>query len=245
MKSDTSSDSEGSSHLLLYHSISKLNQNYESVEIINDFIPLYAVYRFLQSPNLHTLKFDLQFHFLSSIYDNQTNVIDNIEFGSFQDGDVFDNGINEDDHTYCTFSDQEDLLIEIRPYSMSLWKQCLKLLSTNSTITNLSISHNCENFNQCGWNENSRLNENFFNDFMNSLANNKTIKTLKFDFNNRDFNFPLNNLNLINKSIASMLDENSTIESIYIFIPFLKLNQISNLRKNTKCKIITNKDEQS
>ncbi|KAM9992432.1 hypothetical protein ACTFIY_009875 [Dictyostelium cf. discoideum] len=34
------------SHLQQYHSISKLNQNYESLEIIRYFIPLYALYRF-------------------------------------------------------------------------------------------------------------------------------------------------------------------------------------------------------
>ncbi|KAM9992433.1 hypothetical protein ACTFIY_009876 [Dictyostelium cf. discoideum] len=267
----------GESHLLQYHSISKLNQNYESVEIINDFIPLYALYRFLQSPNLHTLKFDLQFHFLSSIYDNNQinnnrnnnnnnncnsnsnrvsgdknkteldfNKMDNfkfIDFGytgdyneqriRFKVHDDIDNGINEDNQIYCSYSRQEDSCIEIPPYSMSLWKQCLKLLSTNSTITNLTIYHNCGGpcYSECGWKENSLFNENFLNDFMNSLANNKTIKNLTLGFGR---------CNIGNKSIVSMLDQNTTLESIYIIIPFSGLSEeISKLTKNTKCKITT------
>ncbi|KAM9968949.1 hypothetical protein ACTFIW_000355 [Dictyostelium discoideum] len=258
----------GGSHLQQYHSISKLNQNYESVKIIDDYIPLYALYRFLQSPNLHTLKVGLQFHFLSSIYDdnqinnnnNNNNIgdktefdfnkMDNIKFIDFRNfqGDIIDNGVNEDNRTYCSFSYQEDSCMKIPPYSMSLWKQCLQLLSTNSTITNLSFSNNCGGiYNDCGWGERSlkSYNENFLNDFMNSLVNNKTIKTLTLGFSNRDnkVEYELKNINLINKSIASMLDQNTTLESIYIF-PFLQFNEISKLTKNTKCKIIVdNKDK--
>ncbi|KAM9968954.1 hypothetical protein ACTFIW_000360 [Dictyostelium discoideum] len=274
----------GRSHLLQYHSISKLNQNYESVEIIDDFIPLYALYRFLQSPNLHTLKFHLQLHFISSIYDNQINnnkynsynninninsdcesdrdsskysgfgkdkieldfnEMDNFKFinfgniGNYENGgrlrykvhdDIkfyIDNGINEDDQIYCSFSVQEDSCIEIPPYSMSLWKQCLKLLSTNSTITDLSITHDCGD--ECGWDENSLYNENFFNDFMNSLANNKTIKTLTLNFNFTPYGNENTNIDLIKKSIASMLDQNTTLESINII--FDDIDQIQRVLK--------------
>ncbi|KAM9979701.1 hypothetical protein ACTFIZ_005960 [Dictyostelium cf. discoideum] len=264
----------GESHLLQYHSISKLNQNYESVEIINDFIPLYALYRFLQSPNLHTLKFDLQFHFLSSIYNNQIkdkteldfNKMDNFKFINFGNYDYdegqrfkvhddikfyIDNGINEDNQIYCSYSRSENECLSIPPYSMSLWNQCLKLLSTNSTITNLSITHNCGcicDFYSCG---NGLFNENFFNDFMNSLANNKTIKTLTLDFNSQIYQSKCeykekNNINLINKSIPPMLDKNTTLESIVIIyysiyhrneIDLELSKEISNLTKNKKCKI--------
>ncbi|KAM9968923.1 hypothetical protein ACTFIW_000326 [Dictyostelium discoideum] len=200
----------GESHLQQYHSISKLNQNYESVEIIDDFIPLYALYRFLQSPNLHTLKFDLQFHFISSIYDDNDsskdkteldfNKMDNfkfIDFGNDNKGKIFkvhddikfyiDNGINEDNQIYCSYSRSQTSCLSIPPYSKSLWEQCLKLLSTNSTITNLSITQNCGLYSRCGFDkydldENS-LNENFLNDLLNSLANNKTINSLILDFN--------------------------------------------------------------
>ncbi|KAM9979675.1 hypothetical protein ACTFIZ_005920 [Dictyostelium cf. discoideum] len=262
MKSD-SNNNPSSSHLQQYHSISKLNQNYESVEIINDFIPLYALYRFLQSPNLHTLKFGLQFHFLSSIYDKQIinenysnnnksgnkdkteldfNEMDNFEFidfgNNFQDDIIndikfyIDNGINEDSQIYCSFNHQWKSCLEMPPYSMSLWNQCLKLLSTNSTITNLSITHNCGLYSGCGYGikKNRLYNENFINDFMNSLANNKTIKTLTLDFNSIELH--LLNINLITKSIASMLDQNSTLESIYIYMPISKFKKI--LTKNTK-----------
>ncbi|KAM9968906.1 hypothetical protein ACTFIW_000309 [Dictyostelium discoideum] len=285
-----STTDSGASHFRQYHSISKLNQNYESVEIIKDYIPLYALYRFLQSPNLHTLKFDLQFHFLSSIYggnqfkndddddddcggnrdDNNNNnnsncdinrdiskysgsdnseldfnKMDNFKFRNFDNfqGDSIDDGINEDDRTYCSYSRQGDSCMEIPPYSMSLWKQCLKLLSTNSTITNLSISHNCNG--GCQWvdwdgeDENGLYDENFLNDFMNSLASNKTIKTLIIDFNIYNYESEKSNIHLINKSIASMLDQNTTLESIHIFIPNPGFNEISNLTKNTKCKITT------
>ncbi|KAM9968948.1 hypothetical protein ACTFIW_000354 [Dictyostelium discoideum] len=275
-KSFNLSDS-GESHLQQYHSISKLNQNYESVEIIDDFIPLYALYRFLQSPNLRTLKFDLQFHFLSSIYDDSNNrdcskygggsdkteldfnKMDNFKFIDFGDtgnnednairfkvyGDIkfyIDNGINEDNQIFCPFSYQEDLCLSIPPYSMSLWNQCLKLLSTNSTITNLSIYHNCGNSWECGWDENGLFNENLFNDLMNSFANNKTIKTLTLDFGFKDYRNLNLRIDLITKSIVSMLDQNTTLESISIF-SFSKSNEISNLTKNTKCKIKTIKEE--
>ncbi|KAM9968810.1 hypothetical protein ACTFIW_000211 [Dictyostelium discoideum] len=203
------------------------------------------ILKFLQSPNLHTLKLHLQLHFISSIYDNNQiknnnskfsgfgkdkieldfNEMDNFKFIDFGNignylpgairfivyGDIkfyIDNGINEDNQIYCSF--------KIPPYSKSLWKQCLKLLSTNSTITNLSISHNCGGCsNECGWDENSLFNENFLNDFMNSLANNTTIKTLTLNFINCE---DYQNKNLINKSIASMLDQNTTLESIHIFL---------------------------
>ncbi|EAL61805.1 hypothetical protein DDB_G0291642 [Dictyostelium discoideum AX4] len=242
-----SSSDAGESHLRQYHSISKLNQNYESVEILGDFIPLYALYRFLQSPNLHTLEFDLQFHFISSIYDNSKfggdktefdfNKMDNFNFRNFINfqGDTIGDGINEDDQIYCSFSDQDNSCIEIPPYSMSLWNQCLKLLSTNSTITNLSITHNCGG--ECGWDKNSLFNENFLNDFMNSLANNKTIKNLTLDFTLSYYDAETDIINL-KKSITSMLDQNTTLESIVIF-PTSEFKEISNLTKNTKCKIFT------
>ncbi|EAL61760.1 hypothetical protein DDB_G0291552 [Dictyostelium discoideum AX4] len=104
--------------------------------------------------------------------------------------------------------DRENSYISIPPYSMSLWNQCLKLLSTNSTITNLSITHNCRSTKECEWDEN----EDYENEYTNT------------------------NIDLITKSIVSMLDQNTTLESINIFA-FWDFNEISYLTKNTKCKI--------
>ncbi|KYR01435.1 hypothetical protein DLAC_01416 [Tieghemostelium lacteum] len=50
------------------HSISIHNQRYQSVRIFNQPIPLMALYRLLQAPNLHTLDITLQFHQLFSFY---------------------------------------------------------------------------------------------------------------------------------------------------------------------------------
>ncbi|KAN0029540.1 hypothetical protein ACTA71_007669 [Dictyostelium dimigraforme] len=253
--------SDSASHLQQYHSISKLNQNYESVEIISDFIPLYAFYRFLQAPKLHTLKFDLQFHFLSKIYDNNFlengseyntdiiefdfNKMDNFKFEDFGEDEnitfevknkqfYIDNGINEDNQIFCQYSNQYDYsCTSIPPYSMSLWKECLHLLSTNSTITNLSISNNCGE--GCEFDENSFLyNENFLNDFMNSLANNKTIKTLTLYFNPH-----WSNSKLFRKSISLMLDQNSTLETIFVDGDYSNMYNFPISTKNTKCKVIT------
>ncbi|KAN0029533.1 hypothetical protein ACTA71_007662 [Dictyostelium dimigraforme] len=292
----------GESHLQQYHSISKLNQNYESIEIENDFIPLYALYRFLKAPKLQTFKFDLQFHFLSEIYDtiinndsdndsdnsdsdnnsdnnsdsdnNNSNnssyynsnsnynsnkdkieldfdKMDNFKYKDF--GDIeerksfkvhkniqfyIDNGINEDNQIFCPYSRQESFnCYSIPPYSMSLWNECLKLLSTNSTITNLSISHNCGDY--CSL-KGFLYNTNFLNDFMNSLANNKTIKALTLYFNFKEKEIQ-NNIEIINKSIVSMLDQNTTLETISICYKQYwdeKPNEFPYTIKNKKCKII-------
>ncbi|KAN0029534.1 hypothetical protein ACTA71_007663 [Dictyostelium dimigraforme] len=260
-------------HLQQYHSISKLNQDYESVEIIYDFIPLYALYRFLQAPKLQTLKFNLQFHFLSEIYDNilkyyhidsnrdyinkdgmelDFNRLDNFDYKYFGGENknrrkifkvnnniqfYIDNGINEDNQIFCPYENSNERCYSIPPYSKSLWNECLKLLSTNSTITNLSISHNCG-----GCTINSGLyNINFLNDFMNSLANNKTIKTLTLDFNFNEEEIK-NNMDVINESIALMLDQNTTLESITICFSEKhgekKSNKFPYTTKNTKCNII-------
>ncbi|EAL61755.1 hypothetical protein DDB_G0291542 [Dictyostelium discoideum AX4] len=74
---------------------------------------------------------------------------------------------------------------------------------------------------------------------MNSLANNKTIKNLTLDFTICYYESETKNINLITKSIVSMLDQNTTLESIYI-IPISEFNEIPNLKKNTKCKIMNN-----
>ncbi|KYR01440.1 hypothetical protein DLAC_11478 [Tieghemostelium lacteum] len=50
------------------HSISIHNQRYQSVRIFNQPIPLMALYRLLQAPNLHTLDITLQFHQPFSFY---------------------------------------------------------------------------------------------------------------------------------------------------------------------------------
>ncbi|KAM9968922.1 hypothetical protein ACTFIW_000325 [Dictyostelium discoideum] len=113
-------------------------------------------------------------NFQSTTLCKRFKVHDDIKF-------YIDNGINEDNQIFCSYSRSENSCLSVPPYSKSLWKQCLKLLSTNSTITNLSITHNCGG--ECGWDKNGLFYEKFLNDLMNSFANNKTIKTLTLGFN--------------------------------------------------------------
>ncbi|KAM9979672.1 hypothetical protein ACTFIZ_005912 [Dictyostelium cf. discoideum] len=166
--------------------------------------------------------------------------MDNFKFRDFPD-DITDNAINEDNRIYCSFSLQDDSCDEIPPYSMSLWNQCLKLLSTNSTITNLSITHYCGGGGGgCNWDEwysdfNGLFNENFLNDFMNSLANNKTIKTLTIDFHIfGSLDEYENHINLIkNKSYQYnnekvKLDNGSIMNKQQLLVESIELAPLSN-----------------
>ncbi|KYR00974.1 hypothetical protein DLAC_03039 [Tieghemostelium lacteum] len=67
IKSLGESDSKNA-YIDICHSISIHNQRYQSVRIFNQPIPLMALYRLLQAPNLHTLDITLQFHQLFSFY---------------------------------------------------------------------------------------------------------------------------------------------------------------------------------
>jgi len=102
----TSHTDSGGSHLHCYHSLSRLCQ-FECIEIKSDFIPLYSLYRFLQTPKLNTFKFNLQFHFISSLYNNSfnnnnNNQIYNLNFNQLDQFSIFNNNNNNNIITSTT-----------------------------------------------------------------------------------------------------------------------------------------------
>ncbi|KAF2073083.1 hypothetical protein CYY_005607 [Polysphondylium violaceum] len=116
-------------------------------------------------------------------------------------------GINEDNHKYCPRCQSGPL--NIPEYSRSLWKECLQLLKTNTTLTELSIGHSlCCHYG-------STLNQQLIDDLLDSLSNNKSIKTLYLDF--RGIDQPKQQHPFINEDfISSLLQNNTTIENLYI-----------------------------
>ncbi|KAF2071694.1 hypothetical protein CYY_006994 [Polysphondylium violaceum] len=202
----------GSSHLCLYHSISKLNHRYSSIIIEQDFIPLYAFYRFLQSPHLQTFKCNLQFHFISALY------IYNSDNTYEYDFNRMDDSINENDQEYCPYNIYGDGDRTVPPYSLSLWKQCLQLLSNNKTITELSLGAS-----RCGTNcvrkyTNPGLFEpQLVQDLLDALSTNQSIKSLDLDFTETKSRFRDQNHSIINNEFfSSLLQRNKALESINI-----------------------------
>ncbi|KAF2075802.1 hypothetical protein CYY_002885 [Polysphondylium violaceum] len=215
--SDHSFD-DGASHLNFFHSLSKLS--FESVVIDSDYIPLYSLYRFLRSTRLTVFKFRLQFHFLSALYysndddDNDNDDDDDEEISyDFNTMDTTDgDDINEDTQVYCTYGRYGPSNSSIPYYSRSLWKECLQLLKTNTTITELSIGNSV-----CGEEcFEETLNQQLIDDLLDSLSNNRSIKTLCLDFNvveiYDDIEHPFINADFI----SSLLQNNTTIENLYI-----------------------------
>jgi len=100
------------------------------------------------------------------------NEIDNDDL----DGDIY---INEDDQEYCSYRLYQNGDETIPTYSRSLWNQCLELLKTNTTITNLSIGNV-----QCGLECFARktneedMPQQMMDDLLNSLSCNQSIKHL-------------------------------------------------------------------
>ncbi|KAF2069484.1 hypothetical protein CYY_009194 [Polysphondylium violaceum] len=228
------------SHLRMLHSLAKLNQRYVSVGIKNDYIPLYSLYRFLQSPHLSHFQFQLQFHLIAAIYKDQDansiiteafnfNEKDAFEFSPrdyfsydrFDEYMVYDkahyldtnmNTINEDNQIYCPFDTKNrdnpnDKVVP--PYSKSLWKECLELLKANRTITELSIGDvRCNSTNATHQQiQTSQLDK----DLLDALAANQSIKTLVLNFGYTNNHFVLNKVFL-----SSLLQQNSTLESLVI-----------------------------
>ncbi|KAF2072188.1 hypothetical protein CYY_006508 [Polysphondylium violaceum] len=121
--------------------------------------------------------------------------------------------INEDDQEiYCINRSCGSLSRKRIPkYSQSLWKECLQLLKTNTTLTELSIGHyEC----RC-YDGTKKLNQQLIDDLLDSLSNNKSIKTLYLDFqglNGLKKRHPIINVDFI----SSLLQNNTTIESLYI-----------------------------
>ncbi|KAF2072176.1 hypothetical protein CYY_006496, partial [Polysphondylium violaceum] len=122
-------------------------------------------------------------------------------------------------------------------YSQSLWKECLQLLKTNTTLTELSIGHYV-----CRCYDAKKLNQQLIDDLLDSLSNNKSIKTLYLDFGCLFYaRHPIINADFI----SSLLQNNTTIESLYLHIyseddSFEKdlLNRIVNSKpSSSKCFI--------
>ncbi|KAF2069959.1 hypothetical protein CYY_008723 [Polysphondylium violaceum] len=245
--SGASSDG-GAGHLKIFHSLSKLDHQYQSIEIKHDYLPLYSLYRFLQSPTLHIFKFNLQFHFLSALYDDNENdgdfiynlcSMDNFEYRDFEFDTHYEfqretcraMNVNEDNQVYCTFDRYGDSNPTIPSYSKQLWKQCLQLVANNKTITEFSIGET-----QCGeecFGNNESMNQQLIDDLLESLSNNQSIKTLY-----------LNTNTLINKEfILALVQRNSTLHSIYLGSPYVDHNQCSallddlsqSMPSNSKC----------
>ncbi|KAM9985285.1 hypothetical protein ACTFIZ_008824 [Dictyostelium cf. discoideum] len=213
-------NSIGPSHLLQYHSISKLNKTIESVRINNDHIPLYSLYRFLKAPNLHTLKFCLNFPSLSKLYTDSNKHQYQYHF----DLESLDNTVNEDQQYLCP------LFRSLPPYSMQLWNECIKLIGSNTTITTFEFfeadCHECD----IGHND-FELDTGFLNDFIDSFSNNKTIKTLSINFGNSFSS------EFLTSKIATMLDQNSTLKNLNLYFDYNFVNKISKKTTNKKCSI--------
>ncbi|KAF2075246.1 hypothetical protein CYY_003464 [Polysphondylium violaceum] len=261
----TSHTESGGSHLHSYHSLSRLCKEFESIEINSDFIPLYSLYHFLRSPKLSTLKFNLQFHFISSLYNNSEDSF-NLDFNqcdqfSFnidksqhtthqQQQQLHDkqwymdknNTINEDNQIFCGY----DRFVEgndfIPPYSFHLWNQCLLLLKETKTITELSIGQcYCGDKTAHGRIKSSDL---LIRDIVDALSNNRSIRklTLEDDYGD-DQNEPINFCTPA--VIVEILDTNLTLEFLYLqetgknqeFIEKI-IDEIRQMTINKKCKVL-------
>ncbi|KAF2068778.1 hypothetical protein CYY_009901 [Polysphondylium violaceum] len=208
--------SSDTTHLRLFHSLSKLNHRFEKITLSNDFIPLYAFYRFLQSPNLTSFKFSIQSHFISDLYEkiqeNNSNFnfdeMDNHSFDyeskmlAFYPPACFKNNTNEDEHFYCSFDCSRAYDFRIPIYSLSLWKECLELLKNHKTIKNLDIEHMVCGY-QCTFQEKNEktLNQHMVYDLLDALANNQSIKSLKLWLDIQDSHDFLLSLSQNNKTM--------------------------------------------
>ncbi|KAF2069485.1 hypothetical protein CYY_009195 [Polysphondylium violaceum] len=223
------------SHLKMYHSIAKLNHQYQHVAIESDFIPLYALYRFLQAPSLKSFQFRLQLHFLSHLYeqdDLDDKTVASINFDTL-DSFTYDSKaqscvrkmprylkthINEDNSVFCEFNtdlnddDPDEILSRVPPYSKLLWKECLGLLSTNSTITNLCIGDvHCY-----ASGHPHETTQPLVDDLLHALSSNRTITTLQFAFG-----FAEDHMILNKQFIVSLLQKNNTLQSLQIcYFPY-------------------------
>ncbi|KAF2074543.1 hypothetical protein CYY_004170 [Polysphondylium violaceum] len=258
--SDPASE-DGASHLKMFHSLSKLDNQYQSILIAYDYIPLYSLYRFLQSPTLKIFKFNLQFHFIRALYNDKQNnddgdgggnfnfnVMDNFLFKDFHNNSYefemqqcIENNVNEDNQVYCTFDEWGDCNPTIPNYSKQLWKECLHLLANNKTITELSIGDTI-----CGkpcYGEKKAAYQQLFDDLLDSLSKNKSIKTLSFDFVELDLaHHPINK-----EFLSTLIQNNTTLESIYVGVEYrdgIIKSMFDDLSKsmpsNSKCVIKIN-----
>jgi len=234
--SDSTTDS-GSSHFRMFHSLSKLNNRFESIQVKYDFIPLYALYRFLQSPHLKTFKFELQFHFLSSLYRKFNDVQDfdfsTIDFNQMDKFEFIDtpaladivneddryqvhqmdyyvkHPINEDQQCYCAFNiNCEDEMFDTPPYSLPLWKHCLQLLKSNTTLREFSIGSTCSTSCEIAY---KSIKPQVFDDLLDSLSNNKSITTLTFDLDH----YLVPSI-YTHEFFSTLLKKNKTLETIIL-----------------------------
>ncbi|KAF2072032.1 hypothetical protein CYY_006643, partial [Polysphondylium violaceum] len=245
-------------HLDFLHSLSKYSESFEKVEI-QDVIPLYSFYRYLTSPQLKSLTVTLQFHFLMDIYYHEgqphhqeyyNQYFKQIGFKDFDraheiqiESESFQmEGIDENDQLYCSILDNPGDH-SIPSYTKHLWKQCLKELKTNTSITQLSITNpicdddECNNVSAC-----PRVHDLFIADFVDAFTTNTTIKTLSLSlwFNEDD------PITFLTSDILSMiLNNNSTLETLKLmyndqqqknYLTILA-QEIKDKSVNTKCQI--------
>ncbi|KAF2072272.1 hypothetical protein CYY_006404 [Polysphondylium violaceum] len=153
-------ENSGFKHLEFYHTISKHNQHYQSIRIENDFIPLFSLYHFIQSPNLTSFKFSLDIKLINELYSQPP--IENLDYYLELEKD---NRISEDQF--------QNRLPTV--YAKSIWEKSIELLKCNSVITELymyqlSGVHYTEPCQQ------------FIQDFIDIFSNNKCIKKALLEF---------------------------------------------------------------
>ncbi|KYQ99645.1 hypothetical protein DLAC_11555 [Tieghemostelium lacteum] len=235
-------------HFTMCHSISKHNSRYESVKIIDTPISLFTFYRLLQSPNIHTLHVDLQFHQIYSFYksydsyanshhfdiedeveeDPNENIdLERIEYRRFSE--KYYDELDEDeeldgtfDSLFCTFYYDEDITPN-EEFSQDLWDKCQHLLMNHKTLTNLSI---CNNDNSCWGSCNKKPPKGFIHDFkvlINNLS--PSIKTLGLVMNY-----------LSAKHLNDILDNNQRLNEIILFGSYINTHVQPKLtQKSSRC----------
>ncbi|KAF2068819.1 hypothetical protein CYY_009857 [Polysphondylium violaceum] len=242
-------------HLKIYHSLAKLLSKLDrctSIEIDIEFVPLYALYRFLQAPSIKKIDIKLEFHFLSNMYKEEENKdtndpswnfnfkeSDNFTFqiepqGPYQAPQgLLSKPINEDNQFHCSVHSLPEI---IPSYSFSLWKSTLQELKNNKTLTDLTIGNFLclcmqENFEMTDLNDQKPL----IGSLLEALSENKSIKRLTFDF---DWTFIHGTHPFVNEEfIHSLLSTNSTLESLTILQYEESIEKKVWLDFNDKCTI--------
>ncbi|KYQ94496.1 hypothetical protein DLAC_04802 [Tieghemostelium lacteum] len=215
---------------LACHSISKHNSRYESVKIIDTPISLYTFYRLLQSPNIHTLHVDLQFHQIYSFYksydsnvnsdhfdiedeveeDPNENIdLERIEYRKFSEIyydelDQFEELDGTFDSLFCPFYYDNGDVTPNEAYSQDLWDKCQHLLMNHKTLTNLSI---CNNDHSCWGGCNKKPPKGFIHYFkvlINNLSPSIKALGLVMEY-------------LSSKNLNDILDNNQRLNEIILF----------------------------
>ncbi|KYQ88465.1 hypothetical protein DLAC_11176 [Tieghemostelium lacteum] len=242
-------------HFTMCHSISKHNSRYESVKIIDTPISLFTFYRLLQSPNIHTLHVDLQFHQIYSFYksydsnanrDDDFDIEDEVEEDPNENIDIerieyrrfsekYYDELDEDeeldgtfDTLFCPFYYDDEDITPNEEFSQDLWDKCQHLLMNHKTLTNLSI---CNNDISCWGRCNKKPPKGFIHDFkvlINNLS--PSIKTLGLVMNY-----------LSAKHLNDILDNNQRLNEIILFRKYINKPKLIKTT-NDNIKITIHKD---